>query len=219
MKIIELILLLALPFIGKTQIQIEQLDLVSFDARVLTALTGVNFSTGTTGTDFNITRSGADATFNLPVASATNTGKLSATDWSTFNSKFTLPTLSAGSVLFSNGTTLSQDNANLFWDNTKKQFKQLGGVFEKCVRVTTAAYTVLDAGNIIHFVTGASGTQTIPTASTVSGRKLILCNHSGAALTLPQPYRTAAATTTTTIATNAEVTIVSDGTEWVLISN
>lgn len=47
MKIIKLILLLALPFIGKTQIQIEQLDLVSFDARVLTALTGVNFSTGT----------------------------------------------------------------------------------------------------------------------------------------------------------------------------
>lgn len=43
MKIIKLILLLALPFIGKTQIQIEQLDLVSFDARVLTALTGVNF--------------------------------------------------------------------------------------------------------------------------------------------------------------------------------
>lgn len=29
----------------------------------------------------------------------------------------TLPTLTAGSVVFSNGTTLAEDNANFFWDN------------------------------------------------------------------------------------------------------
>jgi hypothetical protein len=34
------------------------------------------------------------------------------------NAKFTLPSLTSGSVLFSNGTTIAQDNANLFWDNT-----------------------------------------------------------------------------------------------------
>jgi hypothetical protein len=44
-------------------------------------------ATGTSGTDFNISSSTATHTFNLPVASATNTGKLSSTDWSTFNSK------------------------------------------------------------------------------------------------------------------------------------
>lgn len=44
-------------------------------------------TTGTSGTDFNIASSGDTHTFNLPVASATNTGKLSSTDWSTFNSK------------------------------------------------------------------------------------------------------------------------------------
>jgi|688.fasta_scaffold13570_8 hypothetical protein len=43
--------------------------------------------TGTSGTDFNISSVTATHTFNLPVASATNTGKLSSTDWSTFNNK------------------------------------------------------------------------------------------------------------------------------------
>jgi hypothetical protein len=45
------------------------------------------FGTGTDGTDFNISSVTATHTFNLPVASATNTGKLSSTDWSTFNNK------------------------------------------------------------------------------------------------------------------------------------
>jgi hypothetical protein len=44
--------------------------------------------TGTSGTDFNINQTGLDThVFNLPVASALNTGKLSNTDWSTFNNK------------------------------------------------------------------------------------------------------------------------------------
>jgi len=34
---------------------------------------------------------------------------------------FTLPSLTSGSVLFSNGTTITQDNSNLFWDNTNKR--------------------------------------------------------------------------------------------------
>jgi hypothetical protein len=44
-------------------------------------------ATGTSGTNFAIVSSGDTHTFNLPVASATNTGKLSSTDWSTFNAK------------------------------------------------------------------------------------------------------------------------------------
>jgi hypothetical protein len=44
-------------------------------------------ATGTTGTDFNISSVTNTHTFNLPVASATNTGKLSSTDWNTFNDK------------------------------------------------------------------------------------------------------------------------------------
>lgn len=44
-------------------------------------------ATGTAGTDFAISSVTATHTFNLPVASATNTGKLSAANWSTFNGK------------------------------------------------------------------------------------------------------------------------------------
>lgn len=35
--------------------------------------------------------------------------------------KFTLPSLTSGSILFSNGTTITQKNANLFWDNTNNR--------------------------------------------------------------------------------------------------
>ena len=34
---------------------------------------------------------------------------------------FTLPSLTSGSVLFSNGTTIAQDNANFFWDDTNNR--------------------------------------------------------------------------------------------------
>ena len=77
---------------------------------------------GTTGTDLSSSVATGTTTpvitLNVPTASALNRGALSSTDWSTFNNKFTLPSLTAGSVLFSNGTTIAQDNANFFWNDT-----------------------------------------------------------------------------------------------------
>lgn len=63
----------------------------------ITSLNGLTvgtqtFATGTTGTDFGISSSGSTHTFNLPIASATNTGKISNTDWTSFNGKFGQPT-------------------------------------------------------------------------------------------------------------------------------
>jgi hypothetical protein len=92
----------------------------------LTALNGLtaqvqNFATGTAGTDFAISSATSTHTFNVPTASATNRGALSSTDWSAFNGKFTLPALTSGSVLFSNGTTIAQDNTAFSWDNTNKR--------------------------------------------------------------------------------------------------
>ena len=60
----------------------------------------------------------ANRTIAISQANTTTDGYLSSTDWNTFNGKFTLPALTSGSVLFSNGTTIAQSNANLFWDNT-----------------------------------------------------------------------------------------------------
>ncbi len=64
----------------------------------LNGLTGATqtFATGTTGTDFSISSVGTVHTFNLPIASSVNTGKLSNTDWSTFNGKESALTFSSG---------------------------------------------------------------------------------------------------------------------------
>ena len=89
---------------------------------------------GTTGTDFNISSLTDTHTFNLPTASATNRGALSTTDWTAFNGKFTLPALTSGSVLFSNGTTIAQDNSNFFWDDTNNRLN-IGGITSNTARL------------------------------------------------------------------------------------
>ncbi len=82
-------------------------------------------STTTTGTDFTISSTTNTHYFNLPVASSTVTGKLSSTDWTTFNnkqnaltnpitgtgtanylSKFTTATSLANSLVYDNGTNV-----------------------------------------------------------------------------------------------------------------
>lgn len=63
----------------------------------------------------------ANRTLSILQSSSSQNGYLSSTDWSTFNGKFTLPSLTNGSVLFSNGTTIAQDNANFFWDDTNNR--------------------------------------------------------------------------------------------------
>ena len=50
-------------------------------------VTAQGLSVGLSGSDFNIASYGSGHTFNLPVASNVKSGKLSTTDWTTFNAK------------------------------------------------------------------------------------------------------------------------------------
>ena len=83
------------------------------------ALSNANTTTNgiLTSTDWNIFNNKQN---KLTKASATDSGYLSSADWNTFNNKsnYTLPALTNGSLLFSNGTTIAQNNSNLFWNNT-----------------------------------------------------------------------------------------------------
>jgi hypothetical protein len=113
-------------------------------------VTSVALTTGTIGTDVNV--SGSPITtfgtlvVNIPVASGSNTGKLSSTDWTTFNGKQAAlvsgtniktingnsilgagdlvvsvsPAGTTGQVQFNNGGSFGADN-DFFWDNTNKR--------------------------------------------------------------------------------------------------
>ena len=112
-------------------------------------VTSVSIATGTTGTNVNatgtVTTSGT-LTVNIPTASGTNTGKLSNTDWTTFNGKqaalvsgTNIKTINGSSVLGAGDLTVSGTPAgvtgniqfnnagafggenNLFWDDTNNR--------------------------------------------------------------------------------------------------
>ena len=100
-------------------------------------LSGSNTGDVTIGTANGLSLSGQ--ILSLGTSSSSTTGALTSTDWSTFNGKFTLPSLTAGSVLFSDGTTIQQNNADFFWDNSALQLS-LGG------HLHTAALGVSQSG-------------------------------------------------------------------------
>ena len=128
----------------------------------LTALNGLTaqvqyLAVGTAGTDFNISSATDTHTLNLPTASALNRGALSSADWTTFNNKFTLPAFTSGSVLFSNGTTIAQDNANFFWDDTNNRLGIGTSTPESTFHVNGSANQIVISGGTANTVFSSLG--------------------------------------------------------------
>ena len=73
------------------------------------ALEYKSLATGTSGTDFAISHGAGTVTFNLPVASASNTGKLSSSDFSTFSAKPDGSGTSGNVAIWSGTSTLSSE--------------------------------------------------------------------------------------------------------------
>jgi hypothetical protein len=128
----------------------------------MNGLTGATqtFATSTTGTDFTISSTGTAHTYNLPIASAANTGKLSNTDWSLFNSKYGAGTAVGGEL----SGTLPNPSVNIGLDSTlRKHFgKYQTNLPQKTI--TGTSYTLLDSdfGYLLKFTNTGLVTLTMP---------------------------------------------------------
>lgn len=119
------------------------------------SVTSVGLATGTSGTDINVSGSpvttSGDITLNIPTASGSNTGKLSSTDWTTFNGKQDSITL----------TTTGTSGAATFVGNTLNipQYSGGGGSGDLTeIQTTTSSQLTI-----------TNGTGPIPSLAIVTG--------------------------------------------------
>lgn len=134
-------------------------------------------ATTTNGTDFTITASGDVQSFNLPVASAVNTGKLSSTDWSAFNAKeavlsFVYPLVrTINSIALAFGTTTSNTWAGTQTFTNSPVFSTLGAgtvnstaagtVYNTGTSTPTVTAPIQYSGTLGQFIGGVSGAISI----------------------------------------------------------
>ena len=178
-------------------------------------VTSVGLTTGTTGTDVSvsgspITTSGT-ITLNIPTASSINTGKLSSTDWSTFNNKqaalvsgSNIKTINLSSILGSgninvapasgiNATAIASGSV----DNT--EFEYLNGVTSaiqtqidsKTNKLITAnrqaaSYTLVlsDADKLVEMNVASANDLTVPASTFSTGTQILLSQYGAGQTTI-----------------------------------
>jgi hypothetical protein len=197
---------------------------------------------GTTGTDLSSTVANGTTTpvitLNVPTASATNRGALSAADWTTFNSKGS-GTVTNTSVVSANGfagtvATATTTPAITLTTTITGLLKGNGTAISAAVANTdymgvgapvtkTADFTV--ANGEIWYINNKSGstcTVTLPAASSWTGRTLTFKNMQAQTLVSASsnvvPIDSTTAGTAILLAVVGNwATMVSDGTNWVIM--
>jgi hypothetical protein len=127
---------------------------------------------GTTGTDLSSTVANGTTTpvitLQVPTASATNRGALSAADWTTFNSKAAAFTYTTNYIPYGQNTTTPNQNANFTFDGTTQTApvqRASNGIITNS-KTISASYTIPATDNAMSAgpVTIASG-QTVTVSS------------------------------------------------------
>jgi hypothetical protein len=141
----------------------------------LNALNGLTsqvqyLATGTSGSDFAINSLTDTHTFNLPVASATKNGKLSSTDWSTFNGKQDLLVSSVNIQTINGNSILGSGNLQLATTKIRRHDTQLpydylgwaiDGTAESSAGWTITRLTLTSAGTTtVEHASGAWSSRT-----------------------------------------------------------
>jgi len=127
---------------------------------------------GTTGTDLSSTVANGTTTpvitLQVPTASATNRGALSAADWTTFNSKAAPFTYTTNYIPYGQGTTTPNQSSSLTFDGTTQTApiqRASNGIMVNNMTIA-ASYSIAsgDSGMSVGPVTVASG-QSVTVAS------------------------------------------------------
>ena len=127
-----------------------------FAGNAITSMNGLTgsvqtFTTGTSGTSFNISSTGTTHTFNLPTASSTNSGALSSANWTTFNNKIGTVTATTTAAVTTSTTTVTINNTAAYWNANQLQGKAVSS-------------TAPTSGQLLIW----NGTSWTPTTNTVS---------------------------------------------------
>jgi hypothetical protein len=127
---------------------------------------------GTTGTDLSSTVANGTTTpvitLQVPTASATNRGALSAADWTTFNNKAAPFTYTTNYIPYGQGTTTPNQSSSLTFDGTTQTApiqRASNGIMVNSMTIA-ASYSIAsgDSGMSVGPVTVASG-QSVTVAS------------------------------------------------------
>lgn len=155
-------------------------NLTTADRLVLVSSSGVVKQLGSLGTTTTVLHGNAagSPSFGAVSLTADVTGTLPVANGGTGSTSFTV-----GSIVFSNGTILTQDNAGLFYDDatdrlgvgtiTPKSTLESGGSFGlkvKSIVVGDSPYTAASETVILANATGGNITVNLPALSGVAGR-------------------------------------------------